>query len=46
MAHFYRSSEPCRVMDMHLARLAPSHMETKFVRVAAEKAPFLTGEDV
>ncbi|KAL6770507.1 hypothetical protein ACKKBF_B31515 [Auxenochlorella protothecoides x Auxenochlorella symbiontica] len=42
VAHFYRSSEPCRVMDMHLARLAPSHMETKFVRVAAEKAPFLT----
>lgn len=30
-------------MDKHLAILAARHMETKFVRVHAEKAPFLTG---
>lgn len=43
VAHFYRNSEPCKVMDMHLARLARTHLETKFVRLAAEKSPFLTG---
>lgn len=31
-------------MDKHLALLAGKHLETKFVRVHAEKAPFLTGE--
>lgn len=43
MCHFYRSSLPCQVMDKHLALLAGKHLETKFVRVHAEKAPFLTG---
>ena len=43
VAHFYRSSLPCQVMDKHLALLAGKHMETKFVKVHAEKAPFLTG---
>ncbi|EFN51665.1 hypothetical protein CHLNCDRAFT_54929 [Chlorella variabilis] len=42
VAHFYRSSLPCQVMDKHLALLAGKHMETKFVKVHAEKAPFLT----
>ena len=30
-------------MDKHLAVLAARHLETKFVKVQAEKAPFLTG---
>ena len=45
VCHFYRSNNlPCQVIDRHLAELAVKHMETKFVRVHAEKAPFLTGE--
>lgn len=32
-----------QIMDKHLALLAGKHLETKFVRVHAEKAPFLTG---
>jgi hypothetical protein len=43
VVHFYRNSLPCKAMDQHLALLAAKHMETKFVRVHAEKAPFLTG---
>ncbi len=43
VAHFYRNSLPCQVMDKHLSLLASKHMETKFVKVHAEKAPFLTG---
>lgn len=27
-------------MDMRLAELAPRHLETKFLRIDAEKAPF------
>lgn len=27
-------------MDMRLGELAPRHLETKFVRIDAEKAPF------
>ena len=45
VCHFYRSNNlPCQVIDRHLAELAVKHLETKFVRVHAEKAPFLTGE--
>ena len=33
-----------QIMDKHLALLAGKHLETKFVRVHAEKAPFLTGK--
>ena len=42
VCHFYRSSIPCQVMDKHLLDLAKRHIETKFVKVHAEKAPFLT----
>lgn len=42
VCHFYRSTLPCQVIDKHLALLAGRHMETRFVRVHAEKAPFLT----
>lgn len=43
MCHFYRNTLPCHVMDKHLAALARKHLETKFIKVHAEKAPFLTG---
>eukprot|EP00216_Chloropicon_sp_CCMP2111_P004265 CAMPEP_0198235742 /NCGR_PEP_ID=MMETSP1446-20131203/1646_1 /TAXON_ID=1461542 ORGANISM="Unidentified sp, Strain CCMP2111" /NCGR_SAMPLE_ID=MMETSP1446 /ASSEMBLY_ACC=CAM_ASM_001112 /LENGTH=219 /DNA_ID=CAMNT_0043917101 /DNA_START=34 /DNA_END=693 /DNA_ORIENTATION=+ len=42
IAHFYRNNWPCKVMDKHLNILAAKHVETKFVRVDAEKCPFLT----
>uniref|UniRef100_A0A061S7V9 Thioredoxin-like protein n=1 Tax=Tetraselmis sp. GSL018 TaxID=582737 RepID=A0A061S7V9_9CHLO len=41
VCHFYRDNWPCKVMDKHLAILAQSHIETKFVRIHAEKSPYL-----
>ncbi|CEG48721.1 thioredoxin-like protein [Plasmopara halstedii] len=39
--HFYhRDFERCKIMDMHLAKLARSHIECKFLKLDAEKAPF------
>ena len=46
VCHFYRESFPCKVMDKHMGTLARKHPETKFVRVHAEKAPFLTGAKI
>ncbi|XP_050311141.1 thioredoxin domain-containing protein 9 [Anthonomus grandis grandis] len=41
--HFYtNSSERCQIMDKHLKLLAPKHIETRFVKLNAEKCPFLT----
>lgn len=37
---FYFVSRRCKVMDMRLGELAPRHLETKFLRIDAEKAPF------
>ncbi|KAJ3698429.1 hypothetical protein LUZ61_002134 [Rhynchospora tenuis] len=42
VCHFYRENWPCKVMDKHLAILAKQHMETRFIKVHAEKSPFLT----
>ncbi|KAA0157321.1 hypothetical protein FNF27_06146 [Cafeteria roenbergensis] len=40
--HFYRPSTwRCDVVDKHLGKLAPKHMETRFLKVNAEKSPFL-----
>lgn len=42
VCHFYRDSTlRCKIVDKHLAILAPSHLETKFVKINAEKCPFL-----
>ncbi|KAE8885721.1 hypothetical protein PF002_g27208 [Phytophthora fragariae] len=39
--HFYhRDFERCKIMDMHLAKLARNHIECKFLKLNAEKAPF------
>lgn len=41
ICHFYhRDFERCKVMDHHLSILAARHIETKFVRIDAEKALF------
>jgi hypothetical protein len=41
VCHFYHRDFPrCEVMNHHLARLASKHIEAKFIKVNAEKAPF------
>ncbi|KAM9710916.1 thioredoxin domain-containing protein 9 isoform 1-T2 [Menidia menidia] len=43
VCHFYRSSTfRCKILDKHLGILAKKHVETKFIKLNAEKAPFLT----
>lgn len=42
VCHFYRENWPCKVMDKHLQLLAKQHIETRFLKVHAEKSPFLT----
>lgn len=37
---FHRDFERCKVMHHHLEKLAPKHIETKFVSIDAEKTPF------
>lgn len=42
VVHFHRpATRRCAIVDKHLAILARKHIETKFVRVNAEKSPFL-----
>ncbi|KAL9661118.1 hypothetical protein QQ045_025938 [Rhodiola kirilowii] len=41
VCHFYRENWPCKVMDKHLGVLAKQHIETRFVKINAEKSPFL-----
>ncbi|CAL0300358.1 unnamed protein product [Lupinus luteus] len=41
VCHFYRENWPCKVMDKHLSILAKQHVETRFVKINAEKSPFL-----
>lgn len=43
ICHFYRESTwRCKIVDKHLTTLAPKHIEAKFIKVDAEKSPFLT----
>ena len=42
VCHFYRDSTMrCKIVDKHFAILAPKHLETKFIKLDVEKAPFL-----
>lgn len=42
IVHFYRGVTPrCQIVDAHLGRLAPQHIEARFVKIDAEKNPFL-----
>ncbi|KNA13042.1 hypothetical protein SOVF_120430 isoform B [Spinacia oleracea] len=44
VCHFYRENWPsdtAKVMDKHLSVLAKQHIETRFVKIQAEKSPFL-----
>jgi len=41
VVHFYHKNfEKCKVMDMHLRRMAKKFFGTRFVKLDAEKAPF------
>lgn len=43
VVHFYKSSTfRCKILDKHLAILAKKHIETKFIKLNVDKAPFLT----
>ncbi|XP_066967307.1 thioredoxin domain-containing protein 9 [Macrobrachium rosenbergii] len=42
VCHFYRDQfERCKIVDKHFKILARNHIETKFCKINAEKAPFL-----
>ncbi|XP_054403773.1 thioredoxin domain-containing protein 9-like [Pongo abelii] len=42
VCHFYRDSTfRCKILDRHLAILSKKHLETKFLKLNVEKAPFL-----
>ena len=42
VAHFYRPTTwRCGIIDKHVNKLVKKHMETKFVKVDAEKSPYL-----
>lgn len=42
VCHFYRENWPCKVMDKHLAILAKQHIETRFIKLNAEKSVYLS----
>lgn len=43
VCHFYRDSTfRCKILDKHLSILAKKHVETKFLKLNVEKAPFLS----
>ncbi|KAK7882421.1 hypothetical protein WMY93_028595 [Mugilogobius chulae] len=43
VCHFYRDSTfRCKILDKHLSILAKKHIETKFLKLNVDKAPFLT----
>ena len=43
VCHFYHNDfERCKIMDKHLIKIASEHPETLFVKINAEKTPFLT----
>ncbi|CAB1329006.1 unnamed protein product [Coregonus sp. 'balchen'] len=43
VCHFYRDSTfRCKILDKHLGILAKKHLETKFIKLNVDKAPFLT----
>ncbi|CAH0404205.1 unnamed protein product [Chilo suppressalis] len=46
VCHFYRNDSPrCKIVDMHLKILCKKHVEARFVKLDAERAPFLTASE-
>lgn len=45
ICHFYHKEfYRCKIMDKHLKALAPRHMDTKFIKLDAENAPFFVNK--
>ncbi|URD90103.1 Thioredoxin domain-containing protein [Musa troglodytarum] len=45
ICHFYhREFYRCKIMDKHLKALAPVHLNTKFIKLDAENAPFFVSK--
>ncbi|XVF15811.1 hypothetical protein REPUB_Repub09cG0188500 [Reevesia pubescens] len=45
ICHFYHKEfYRCKIMDKHLKALAPKHMDTKFIKLDAENAPFFVAK--
>ncbi|XP_058084951.1 thioredoxin domain-containing protein PLP3A-like [Magnolia sinica] len=45
VCHFYhREFYRCKIVDKHLKALAPRHLETKFIKMDAENAPFFVSK--
>ena len=45
ICHFYhRDFSRCQIMHHHLQKLAPKHIEAKFINLNAEKAPFFVNK--
>ena len=43
VCHFYRDSTMrCKIVDKHLETLARKHIETRFVKLNVDRAPFIT----
>lgn len=42
IVHFYRSVTPrCQIVDAHFEKLCQTHVESRFVKIDAEKHPYL-----
>lgn len=45
VVHFYHKDfERCKIMDMHLATISRTHVESKFAKLDAEKCPFFVNK--
>ena len=45
VCHFYHADFPrCKVIDHHISRLVQRHIETKFIKMNAEKCPFFVSK--
>ena len=44
VCHFYRDgAERCKILNMHLRRLAAQHLETRFITANVDRVPFVVG---
>ncbi|KAH8741085.1 thioredoxin fold protein related to phosducin [Cryptosporidium ryanae] len=42
ICHFFRpTTTRCEIFDKHLTKLAENHLEARFIKINAEKAPFI-----
>jgi len=45
VVHFYHKDMPrCKIVDMHLEKIAGNYLATKFAKIDAEKAPFFVSK--